>query len=122
MEDGYRQLIDLDAYKPVYVIFRQFFGYINIGRKGKVPKDDIFAYNGGLFVKDTLLDSLKIEDDLLERHAMKLSAYDFESDLDVNILGHIFENSLNEIENITAQLEGKEIDKTKTKRKKDGAF
>jgi REP element-mobilizing transposase RayT len=122
MVDRYRQLIDLDAYKPLCKIFQQFFGYINIGRKGKVPQDDIFAYNGGLFVEDPLLDSLKIEDDLLERHAMKLSAYDFESDVDVNILGHIFENSLNEIENITAQLEGKEIDKTKTKRKKDGVF
>lgn len=122
MVDRYKQLIDLDAYKPLYHIFQQFFGYINIGRKGKVSQDDIFAYNGGLFVEDQLLDSLKIEDDLLEVHTMKMTAYDFESDVDVNILGHIFENSLNEIENITARLEGKEIDKNKTKRKKDGVF
>jgi hypothetical protein len=37
-------------------------------------------------------------------------------------LGHIFENSLNELDEIKAQLEGGEIDKTKTKRKKDGVF
>ncbi|MDM8560580.1 N-6 DNA methylase [Thiotrichales bacterium HSG14] len=37
-------------------------------------------------------------------------------------MGHIFENSLNEIENVTAQLEGQKIDKSKSKRKKDGVF
>jgi hypothetical protein len=40
----------------------------------------------------------------------------------VNILGHIFEHSLTEIETIQAQLEGQELDKSKTKRKKDGVF
>ncbi|NBP57863.1 restriction endonuclease subunit M, partial [bacterium] len=50
------------------------------------------------------------------------TTYDFSSEVDVNILGHIFENSLNDIEAVTAQLEGQEIDKSKTKRKKDGVF
>jgi type I restriction-modification system DNA methylase subunit len=69
-----------------------------------------------------LLDKVKIDDDVLHPYVMKLTAYDFESDVDVNILGHIFEHSLNEIESITAELEGKEVDKGKTKRKKDGVF
>ncbi|MBK6776336.1 MAG: hypothetical protein IPG74_11025 [Flavobacteriales bacterium] len=34
-----------------------------------------------------------------------------------NILGHIFEHSLNEIEAITAQVEGRALDTKKTKRK-----
>ena len=38
------------------------------------------------------------------------------------MLGHIFENSLNELDEIKAELEGETIDKTKTKRKKDGVF
>ena len=43
------------------------------------------------------------------------------SEVDVNILGHIFENSLTEIEEITNQLqEGAEP--TISKRKKDGVF
>ncbi|HCT55165.1 MAG TPA: hypothetical protein DF712_22175, partial [Balneola sp.] len=37
-------------------------------------------------------------------------------------LGHIFEHSLNEIEEITAELEGQEVDTSKTRRKKDGVF
>ena len=44
------------------------------------------------------------------------------SEVDVNILGHIFENSLNELDEIKAQLDGQEVDKTKTRRKKDGIF
>ncbi|MCD4726963.1 MAG: transposase, partial [Pirellulales bacterium] len=111
-----------DAYKPLYDIFKQYFGYINTGRKGKCSQDDIFAYNGGLFFPDDVLNNIVIDDDVLHLHVMKLTAYDFQSDIDVNILGHIFENSLNEIENVIARLEGKEVDKNKTKRKKDGVF
>ena len=64
----------------------------------------------------------KIDDNLLYKHTLKLSEYDFASEVDVNILGHIFENSLNELDEIKAQLEGTAIDKSKTKRKKDGVF
>lgn len=122
MVERYDQLIELDAYKPLYEIFKQYFGYINKGRKGKTSEDDIFAYNGGLFIEDEILDSLKLDDEILKKHILTLTAYDFESEIDVNILGHIFENSLNEIENIKAKLEGQEIERSKTKRKKDGVF
>lgn len=111
-----------DAYKPLYDIFKQYFGYIDTGRKGQKTIDDIFAYNGGLFQPDEVLDNIVLDDEMLHPNVMKLTKYDFQSEVDVNILGHIFENSLNEIENITAELEGQEIDKSKTKRKKDGVF
>ena len=111
-----------DAYKPLYDIFKQYFAYIDTGRKGQKTIDDIFAYNGGLFQPDELLDTIVLDDEILYPHVIKLTNYDFQSEVDVNILGHIFENSLNEIESITAQLEGQEIDKSKTKRKKDGVF
>ena len=83
---------------------------------------EIFAYNGGLFKNDEFLDNLKINDQLLYEHTHKLSDYDFQSEVDVNILGHIFENSLNEIDEIKSEIEGNAVDKTKTKRKKDGVF
>jgi type I restriction-modification system DNA methylase subunit len=111
-----------DAYKPLYEIFKQYFGYINKGRKGQKTIDDIFAYNGGLFLPDEVLDNIILDDEMLHPNVMKLTKYDYQSEVDVNILGHIFENSLNEIENITAELEGQEIDKSKSKRKKDGVF
>ncbi len=116
----WKQLQDLDEYTPLYARFKKYFGYLNTGYKGK--NYDVYAYNGGLFKPDDILDNITIDDNLLYEHTLKLSEYDFVSEVDVNILGHIFENSLNELDEIKAQLEGQEIDKTKTKRKKDGVF
>lgn len=118
--DQWKKLQELDAYTPLYDRFKKYFGYLNTGFKGK--QYDVFPYNGGLFKPDEVLDNITINDDLLYKHSFKLSEYDFESEVDVNILGHIFENSLNELDEITAQLEGQEIDKSNTKRKKDGVF
>jgi len=111
---------ELDAYTPLYSRFKKYFGYMNTGHKGK--QHDIFAYNGGLFAPDEILDAIKIDDGLLYTHTQKLSNYDFESEVSVNILGHIFEHSLNEIEEIQAELAGIKTDKSKSKRKKDGVF
>lgn len=113
-------LKELDVKIPLLDRFRQFFGYFNTGYKGK--DFEIYAYNGGLFAPDEFLDTIEIDDELLYEHAVKIADYDFESDVDVNILGHIFENSLNEIDEIKARIAGEEIDKGKTKRKKDGVF
>lgn len=116
----WKQLKDLDEDIPLYNRFKKYFGYLNTGHKGQ--KHDVFAYNGGLFKPDEILDNVIMDDDLLYKHTYKLSEYDFESEVDVNILGHIFENSLNELDEIKAQLQGLEVDKTKSKRKKDGVF
>ena len=116
----WNQLRDLDEYTPLYDRFKKYFGYLNTGFKGK--QYDVFAYNGGLFKSDEILDNIIIDDDLLYKHTVKLSEYDFASEVDVNILGHIFENSLNELDKTKVKMEGAEIDKSKTKRKKDGVF
>ncbi len=111
---------ELDAYTPLYARFKKYFGYMNTGHQG--VKHDIFAYNGGLFAPDEILDHIKIDDTLLYKHTQKLSGYDFETEVSVNILGHIFEHSLNEIEEIQNELEGIPTDKSNSKRKKDGVF
>lgn len=116
------KLKDLDAYTPLYNRYKLYFNYLDTGRKGTDKTAEIFAYNGGLFKPDAILDSLVISDELLFKHSKELSHYDFESQVDVNILGHIFENSLNEIESVNAEIEGADFDKQKTKRKKDGVF
>ena len=116
----WKQLKDLDAYSPLYERFKKYFGYLNTGFKGK--QYDIFAYNGGLFKPDEVLANIVIDDELLYKHTLKLADYDFASEVDVNILGHIFENSLNELDEVKAQLQGTAIDKSTTKRKKDGVF
>jgi len=119
----YNILKEEDAYKPIYDIYKQYFGYMNSGRKGKNVADDVPAYNGGLFVFDEVLESLVIDDDILINDLLNLSEYDFNTEVDVNILGHIFEHSLNEIETIEAEIvtKGTSIPLT-SKRKKDGVF
>lgn len=118
--NDWRDLQERDVEIPLYQRFKKYFEYLNTGFKGK--RYDVFAYNGGLFKPDEVLDTIVIDDELLYKHTYKLSEYDFVSEVDVNILGHIFENSLNELDEINAQLAGEEIDKTKTRRKKDGVF
>ena len=118
----WEKLAALDYPQPLYNIFKQLFGFINTGRSSNTDTEDIFAYNGGLFRPDEVLDDLVISDDVLKKHVLKLTAYDFNDKVDTDILGHIFEHSLNDIENVRAQLAGEEVDKRKTKRKKDGVF
>lgn len=120
--EQWNKLKELDEVVPLHNRFKKYFNYLDQGRKGTNKTAEIFAYNGGLFKFDAILDSLLISDELLHKHSMALSKYDFESQVDVNILGHIFENSLNEIESVNAEIEGAEFDKQKTKRKKDGVF
>jgi type I restriction-modification system DNA methylase subunit len=113
-----RDEYDMDV--TLYQRFKKYFGYLNTGHRGK--EHEIFAYNGGLFEEDEILDNITLDDEILYKHTLKISKYDFASDVDVNILGHIFEHSLNEIEEISAEIKGEEIDTSKTRRKKDGVF
>jgi type I restriction-modification system DNA methylase subunit len=129
----WQQLQQMRIQVSLYDRYKTYFDDLNTGAKVQLPafsqtntidkeEHQIFAYNGGLFKSDDLLNSLLIDDAVLFQHTEKLSNYDFASEVDVNVLGHIFENSLNELDEVKAQLEGAEIDKTKTKRKKDGVF
>jgi Eco57I restriction-modification methylase/TaqI-like C-terminal specificity domain len=85
------------------------------------PNMDINRFNGGLFKKDPVLDGLIIKDEIFT-YFEELTEYDFNSDLDVNILGHIFEQSVSDIEEFKAEIRGEEFNKNKSKRKKDGVF
>lgn len=129
----WRQLQEMRMNISLYDRYKIYFNDLNKGAKVTLPafsetaasqkeEHQIFAYNGGLFQPDAVLDTIKINDELLYLHTQKLSNYDFQSEIDVNILGHIFENSLNELDEIKAQLEGGIIDKQSTKRKKEGVF
>lgn len=130
----WKNLVSARVPVSLYERYKMYFNDLNLGAKVTLPafgkstgdaivaEFEIFAYNGGLFQPDDVLDHVKIDDVLLHSYSEKLSHYDFDSDVDVNILGHIFENSLNEIDEIKAELEGQTVEKTKTKRKKDGVF
>lgn len=105
--------------EKIWPIIKGLFTSIDKGNSDVKPP--INRYNGGLFAYDEILDNIKIKDSAWEE-VIKLANYDFESDLNVNILGHIFEQSLNDLEQIKSEIDGIEQDKQKSKRKKDGIF
>ena len=92
----WEQLKELDNYVPLYERLKKYFGYLDKGHEGK--QYEIYAYNGGLFAADEVLENIQIDDGLLYKGCKVLSDYDFESEVDVNILGHIFEKKKNEID------------------------
>jgi hypothetical protein len=99
--------------------------------KGLPPR--IHKFNGGLFKEDKDLDGLMVKDWILYR-VLELRKYDYSNDLTIDILGHIFEQSITDIEEIhskyKSQLDlagGQVVDletlnKKDSQRKKDGIF
>ncbi len=89
-----------DEARPLYYYYKKYFEFIDIGN----PSLDIPRYNGNLFKPDIELDSLTIDDHIIKDDLSHLSAYDFSDDVDVEVLGHIFEQSLNDLEKIKESL------------------
>lgn len=94
IEHAYRQR---DPYNP-RPIWDNFQGLFRAIDKGNAHLG-IPAYNGGLFRLDTRLDQLTVPDaacDIFKR----LGDYDFASEVDVAVLGHIFEQSVADLEEL----------------------
>ncbi len=98
-------------------IWRELNGLFRSIDEGNPPMN-INAFNGGLFQPDEVLDHLVVPDDTLLSFKT-LADYDFSSELNVNILGHIFEQSIGDIEAIKQEITGKVA---KSKRKADGIY
>lgn len=88
--------------------------------KGNKQKG-INKFNGGLFKYDEILDDLVLDDSIFSELII-LADYDFKTDVDENILGRIFEQSISDLEELKNDALGIETDKKKGKRKKDGVF
>ncbi len=101
----------------VFEYFKILCNWINTGN----PKHEIPHFNGGLFKADEDLDTLMIDDVVFEK-MQAISEYNFDSELNENILGHIFEQSISDIEEFKSQINEQDFDVKKGKRKKDGVF
>ncbi len=87
--------------RPVWDNFKALFRAIDSGN----PALNIPAYNGGLFKSDTQLDRLIVSDALCEEFK-NLAEYNFASEVSVTVLGHIFEQSISDIESLQAKFLG----------------
>ncbi len=82
-------------------LWRQLNKFFKALDKGMPPR--IQKFNGGLFKQNDIIEKLVIKDFFLKQ-LLTLSNYDFESDLNINVLGHIFEQSITDIENLKKDL------------------
>ena len=100
--------------------WQQMCGLFHAIDKGHDPWN-IPGYNGGLFAPDLELEGLSVADSILD-DVLTLSDYDFATELNVNILGHVFEQSISDLEALRAEIQGKQGKATGGKRKKEGVF
>jgi hypothetical protein len=106
--------------KPVWHNFRGLFQAIDRGNDAlKIPR-----YNGGLFQPNAAIDALTIPDAICEGFK-RLAEYDFASEISVTVLGHIFEQSIADVEQLQAEALGeapveKKTTGTSGRRKRDG--
>ncbi|MCK8824675.1 Eco57I restriction-modification methylase domain-containing protein [Fuchsiella alkaliacetigena] len=101
-------------------VWQEIKGVFRSVDKGN-PEHNINGYNGTLFKYDDILDDLIIKNEFFD-NIYEISDYDFDSDLDVNILGHIFEQSITDIEELKADIREDEYDEKESRRKKDGIY
>lgn len=117
-ENSYSNLVKRgEILEDIFESFKSFCNWINTGNKNK----NIPHFNGGLFKPDAVLDNLMVDDEVF-RKLEKIADYDFDSDLNESILGHIFEQSVSDIEELKKTSQNEEFDKKESKRKKDGIF
>ena len=106
--------------RPVWENFKGLFRAIDLGSEElKIPR-----YNGGLFRPDEAIDGLDLPDAICEGFKT-LGEYDFASEVSVTVLGHIFEQSIADVERLQAVARGEEEEPEKTsgtsgRRKRDG--
>jgi hypothetical protein len=100
--------------QPIWTNFRGLFRMVDRGNFDKA----IPAYNGGLFAADPLIDALVLPDPLATDVAA-LGEWDYRREVPVTVLGHIFEQSITDIERMKAESRG-EAPPPVSKRKRDG--
>lgn len=106
--------------RPVWENFKGLFRAIDLGSEElKIPR-----YNGGLFRPDEAINGLDLPDAICEGFKT-LGEYDFASEVSVTVLGHIFEQSIADVERLQAVARGEEEEPEKTsgtsgRRKRDG--
>lgn len=125
--------------RPVWDNFRALFEAVNEGN----DRLGIKAYNGGLFKHDPWLDGLTVPDAVCD-HFKTIGDYNFRDTtapdavetlpdppkplVDVDVLGHIFEQSIADLEKLRARIADREsagrkpLANERTRRRKEGAF
>ena len=111
--------------RPVWGNFVDVFRAIDQGNAAL----GIAAYNGGLFHPEPEIDELEISDEMCARFKA-LGEYDFADDVSVDVLGHVFEQSITDLEDLKREAAGADglsapaavTQRAPSKRKIEGIF
>ncbi|MEG4850286.1 Eco57I restriction-modification methylase domain-containing protein [Microcoleus sp. B5-D4] len=109
-----------DQYNPrlIWENYQSVFRWVDVGNDDPpVP-----GYNGGLFKFDPVLDVQLTVPNPLCSLLKNLTRFDFDTEVSVDILGHIFEQSVTDLEELNAETTGQEYNQKKGKRKTQGVF
>jgi hypothetical protein len=100
--------------QPVWKNFQGLFRLVDRGHHDM----SIPPYNGGLFAVDAIVDALVLPD-ALAKDIAALGNWDYRREVPVTVLGHIFEQSITDIERLKAESRG-EAPPEVSKRKREG--
>lgn len=106
---------DLYHPTPIWENLKVVFRWVDRGH----PPQRVPPYNGGLFTDDPELDALELSDDTC-RSLQALTRYDFAEDVSVEVLGHIFEQSITDLEELRGEATG--TARALSRRKAEGVF
>ena len=104
--------------RPIWDNYKSVFSWVDKGNEDP----PIPGYNGGLFEHDPLLDEQLTVPDPLCTQLKNLTKYDFETEVSVDILGHIFEQSITDLEALKAKTQNQDFNQKSGKRKTQGIF
>ena len=82
-----------DVTNPRWQSFKTLFHFIDVGNE----KHGIYRYNGGLF-QPHAVDDLELPDEPWTTVFRAISKYDFAGEVNLEVLGHLFERSITELE------------------------
>ena len=105
-----------NEFRPV-PIWQNFLGLFRGVDEGSASLN-IWPYNGGLFRHDPAVDDIQLPDDLTKSLAA-LGEWDYRDDVPVTLLGHLFEQSITDLEKLRAESRGEEPPSV-TQRKRHG--
>ena len=108
---------------PVWQNFLGLFRAIDEGQILEVHgvRIEIPAYNGGLFRQSQEIAELKLSDELCEAFRA-IGRYEFKTEVSVEVLGHILEQSITDLEELSAAEDDEEFDERLSRRRTEGVY
>jgi hypothetical protein len=89
-----------DAFGQRNPRWQKFLGLFREVDKGGAHVGVQEGYNGGLFAPDAAIESLELDDLPWTEGFRTIAGYDFSEEVNVEVLGHLFERSITELEKL----------------------